>query len=522
MTSDAPDAFRLLTLPDASLTSSGHSERGHLSLECVTIQIPESAPESRDVYLVLRLNSSETPIDPATVIQRSDSPTSRSYMFSATQVYPAETVLTIPIKLSRDTQLLEDLETFEGILSQYAELRGSPQYSSGKTTTPSAVGVETSDEKDLRGHLVMINEDTGEVVGEIEDRFKITEDPLIHERGHENDPVIIEVPDDTLAQSDATTMEVFARIVPPDQQDWITKSATVVSHAISMTTNLLLTTITTASNYYINRSSPSPHCASSRAPAGAVMFLTSERTRKGLATVHAVSGGAVKVSTETVKVIDSMIRRAMGAKPKRVRTQFGGSNNTNSAVAGSSSLLPGSQQDIPRAISPKPDTLAPPPYSETFHPPNSSGNKPPLPPRRSPSPIAPSLPPRSETVTPIGTGNNFAHPPQPKLTKKERILISADLVLSTIDDSTRKVLDVGTEQIGKVMGHKYGPDAAHSSLLMAGTARNVGLVYVDMRGIGRRALLKRAGRTWVKARISSNQSGNQPQPGYKAEQPNKS
>jgi len=82
-------------------------------------------------------------------------------------------------------------------------------------------------------------------------------------------------------------------------------------------------------------------------------------------------------------------------------------------------------------------------------------------------------------------------------------LISADLILSTIDDSARRVLDTGAENIGKVVGHKYGEEAAQSSLLMAGTARNVGLVYVDMRGIGRRALLKRTARTFVKSRVMS-------------------
>lgn len=50
---------------------------------------------------------------------------------------------------------------------------------------------------------------------------------------------------------------------------------------------------------------------------------------------------------------------------------------------------------------------------------------------------------------------------------------------------------------------RYGPDAGHSSMLLAGTARNVGLVYVDMAGIGRRALLRRAGIQFVKGRLSS-------------------
>jgi len=94
-------------------------------------------------------------------------------------------------------------------------------------------------------------------------------------------------------------------------------------------------------------------------------------------------------------------------------------------------------------------------------------------------------------------------PLQPKLSNVSRLLISADLILSTIDDSTRKLLDVGTENIGRVMHHKYGAEAAESSLLMAGTARNVGLVYVDMSGIGRRALLRRAGMSFVKGRVQS-------------------
>jgi hypothetical protein len=80
----------------------------------------------------------------------------------------------------------------------------------------------------------MINEETGEVVGEVEDRFRIQEDPVLYERGHENDPVFIEIPDEAgLREGDANALAAFARIVPPDQQDWITKSATIVRHVIS-------------------------------------------------------------------------------------------------------------------------------------------------------------------------------------------------------------------------------------------------------------------------------------------------
>ena len=287
-----------------------------------------------------------------------------------------------------------------------------------------------------------------------------------------------------------------------------------------------MTTITTASSYYISHSIASPHHSGTSAsgtpstsrggtpvppplPPRALVFLTSEKTRKGLSSVHAMSGQAVKVSKKTIGLIDNMIRRAMGANPKR--TKYFSRGVPASGPSGKS--LATGPPFPPRSPSPSPSsysTLAPPPYSPSGEKSSSLAPGSAFPPRRSPSPAPPPLPPRSGET-------------QPRLTTKDHILISADLILSTIDHSARRMLDTGTEEIGKVVGHKqvsstrhlialflnalinrYGPEAAQSSLLMAGTARNVGLVYVDMRGIGRRALLRRAGRTFVKARVSSN------------------
>jgi spartin len=50
---------------------------------------------------------------------------------------------------------------------------------------------------------------------------------------------------------------------------------------------------------------------------------------------------------------------------------------------------------------------------------------------------------------------------------------------------------------------RYGADAGETARHVTGTAKNVALVYIDMRGIGRKALLKRAGKQFVKARFSS-------------------
>lgn len=53
------------------------------------------------------------------------------------------------------------------------------------------------------------------------------------------------------------------------------------------------------------------------------------------------------------------------------------------------------------------------------------------------------------------------------------------------------------------MGHRYGEAAGHNSEMMMGTARNVALVYVDLKGFGRKAILKTAGKEFVKGRFSS-------------------
>jgi len=103
------------------------------------------------------------------------------------------------------------------------------------------------------------------------------------------------------------------------------------SHALSKTMNLLVKTITTASSNYI---AASPHHSGTPAsstpiasrgdpvpslPPRALIFLTSEETRKRLSTVHAMSREAVKVSKKTIGLIDNMIHHSMGTKPKRTK-----------------------------------------------------------------------------------------------------------------------------------------------------------------------------------------------------------
>lgn len=240
------EAFALLVLPSVSLTQANNTETGVLALECVTVPHPGGGTGTeRDVYLVLRLNATETPLDPDRIVQRIDGPNVRIYNFYASSTDPTEITLTFHLSPSNPPGHIEDLDTFEGILSQYhVELRGadhvnahtspSPLKAAVATTSSSPKGTveigKVSKDKDLRGHLVMVDESTGEVVGQVEDRFRITEDPTMHVQGHENDPVVIEVSEETGADSDAHALEAFVRIVQPEDQNWVTKGATVVRY----------------------------------------------------------------------------------------------------------------------------------------------------------------------------------------------------------------------------------------------------------------------------------------------------
>ena len=51
--------------------------------------------------------------------------------------------------------------------------------------------------------------------------------------------------------------------------------------------------------------------------------------------------------------------------------------------------------------------------------------------------------------------------------------------------------------------YRYGSEAARSAGFVGGTAKNIVAVYIDLRGFGRRAIIKRVGKEYAKARLSS-------------------
>ncbi|KAI8999085.1 hypothetical protein BD414DRAFT_476947 [Trametes punicea] len=568
-TATHPEAFVLLHIPDVTLTAASARETGTLALECVTLaptDDDESAPlaaslaaEDRSLYLVLRLNALELPLDPTRPISVAVGPDGgRTYTFQSADS-PSDSkasliTLTIPIPSRPDAHRAETIEAFDHLLAQYAEVEGLPRepHRASDQSQPEGSAQPALATEDLRGKLVLMDEESGEVVGELPNRVHIAEDPALAkaEKGKDGEPapVLLELPPDVYdaytgqgtsvvpyhePESDLEeAREIFVRAIPPEDQDWITKSATFISQAISSSTSMLLKGLTNAANYYIQHSTPSPHASGSRTPQDpnapppppprALLLLSHPRTHATLSRAYAISGQAVRVSQKTVGIVENMIRRAVGNGQDQSKAAATPSRLSRPASASTATSASAPAAQVEAASSSTSLSEPPPPYPGPTAAQTQAitDGKPPLPPRRG---VPPPLPPRSRSKSPVPTaeksqsvpaltssslpGPSTAPAPAPApgrpLKKTEKLLLSANLVLATVDDSARRMFDVGSQQITAVVGHKYGTDAGRSAHLATHTARNVTLVYIDMQGLARRALIRKAGKEWVKARVGS-------------------
>lgn len=125
-------------------------------------------------------------------------------------------------------------------------------------------------------------------------------------------------------------------------------------------------------------------------------MISNPRTRSALTQAHVISGSAVKVSAKTVEIVDGLIKKAVGRKEK--------------------------QKQIPQS------------------PPN-------FPPRNGEKGVPTPPPGFSDVPPPI--------PPRPTLRKRDRVILSAEVVLSTIEESFLRVVDTGSEEITRIVTHKY-------------------------------------------------------------------
>ncbi|KAF9265835.1 hypothetical protein L218DRAFT_121278 [Marasmius fiardii PR-910] len=465
------DAFLLLTLPDCTIRTPTATQTGILELQCVTLPQSAQADFDRDVFLVFRINDLEIPIDPTRTVSLNANSNEREYIFHGTETDPFGVfTLSFSESLYSAGLLVEDIGTFESVLSQYVNFTG-PRPHTLPTTPTHAENSSPLKNEDFCGRLVLRDQDSGELVGEFDNKIIVKDDPILYQTGHENDPVVIEIPQDaSLDPNRETAIEVFARSVPANEHDWMMKSAVLISHAITGTTNLIVRVISPASSHHISRSTPLISAQSSAnpltstflppptlppPPSRTAAFLNSDRTRKVLTKVHAVSARAVKITSMAKPLVDNVVYHMAGVGKgqafQHTPPQQSYPLSLDGPGPGSSSLT----------------TLALPPP-----PPHFAGGL-----------------GYAQQIPRVRHGLPFFS--NDRLGTRARIVLSADLILSTMEESAKKIVTVGAERADATIRHKYGPEVASSSAAMTGAARNVALVYIDLQGIARRAVMMR-------------------------------
>jgi spartin len=182
-------------------------------------------------------------------------------------------------------------------------------------------------------------------------------------------------------------------------------------------------------------------------PSRTLLLLQSPTTRKNLTQIHAVSGSAAKLSSKAAATVDSLIQRAIGD----------GNSSSSSGSNPNPSFSSSADKGKGRSPTPQPQQ------------------------QQGPTAAAAAAP----------------------LRKRTSVALSAALILASIEASAIRLVDAGSAAVTAAVTHKYGSTAGENAALAGRTARNIVLVYVDVRGLGRRVIVKRMTKSWVKGRIAS-------------------
>jgi len=248
-------SYTLLSIANVKLHP---SETGLLSLECINAS---DSGKEHSMHLVVQLNEHNFPIDPASPVSLVISDDGeRTYTIQPTnggKQSVREVKLIIPCPTEDESHLIEDIETFDHVLAQYAGFSwrtedGTPTDPAPSYATAIKTGTHVSDPS-LRGHLVLMDESSGEVIGGVQDKLaglSIKEDPAVSAQdkglnaGQDAGPVVLELPPDIydaytgaarVGESEGEEFrearEIFVRSIPVEEQDWMTRSATLISQA---------------------------------------------------------------------------------------------------------------------------------------------------------------------------------------------------------------------------------------------------------------------------------------------------
>lgn len=82
-------------------------------------------------------------------------------------------------------------------------------------------------------------------------------------------------------------------------------------------------------------------------------------------------------------------------------------------------------------------------------------------------------------------------------------LMAFSTVADGIEQAGRNLLDSTSNATTTVVGHKWGPEAGEVSRSLGGGVKNVGLVYIDVTGVSRKAIIKSVAKGMVVGKVAN-------------------
>ncbi|KAH3911209.1 hypothetical protein HBI56_107060 [Parastagonospora nodorum] len=110
----------------------------------------------------------------------------------------------------------------------------------------------------------------------------------------------------------------------------------------------------------------------------------------------------------------------------------------------------------------------------------------------------------AKSVNPDGTPNDKY---KPGLLNKS--LIAFSTIADGISYSGKNILTHGGAAASAAVGHKYGAEAGSITSDLAGGVKNVGLVYIDVTGVSRRAIIKSVAKGMVVGKVKDKKGNEQ-------------
>jgi len=210
-------------------------------LECVSLPIPaelgyqtanpfspspnDPKVPTHDFWLVLRVGPNfEMPLMPEQYLYPSeDVSRAITYSLASPNIPNASLQLTLPLPASAAD--MEDLDSFEVLLRQYGSLKPDDTALSNVTATPLGTKDSAPLPEEMRGRVVLVNQDNGEVVGQLSDSIDVETDGKVAS-DNQNKPVILDFGNEIAGYAP----KVKIQTVPEDElDDWMLKSAHTLS-----------------------------------------------------------------------------------------------------------------------------------------------------------------------------------------------------------------------------------------------------------------------------------------------------